>query len=475
MHLISWKKISLRKEYGGLDISNIQSRNKALLSKWISRWYSERSSKWNQWIRAKYHCHIGDSIEEGLLGKNLSHMMSNIFNLASSNDLRLRLNHSDFRWSLGDGSQILLWFDTWSSSLPLLKLFPKLFSISLWKFSSLKIFITLFKEYGTCSTFLRKIPLREWEKVEVTKLWDFISSEKLDNSPDQLLWIHSGKPFIVKDGYNVLEGTLNVPRWDFYFIWKLRVPPKVQIFLWKVFTNSLPTAQFLKHRIGSDFHSAMCKWCLTHEESVEHLFWDCEIASWAWNFVRKWWGLNFTKHSIWNSFKFCSGQNTKIAWGTIIAVTYWIIWLARNSFIFEGKRTSKKVLEFTILHRSRSWCQALNLISSKVNLCWTSNPMGSILRPNKVSQIGVYNNHRGFCGFIDGSWKKATDQGSSCGVGGYLQDIDCNLLFFFSGPSTASCALVCEYNALFFLLKSIGDSPLIHKKFTFFFELPRVG
>ncbi|KAK1360806.1 hypothetical protein POM88_045280 [Heracleum sosnowskyi] len=81
------------------------------------------------------------------------------------------------------------------------------------------------------STFLWKRPLREWEKVEVTKLWDSISSEKLDNTPDQLLWIHSGKPFTVKDGYNVLEGTLIVSRWDFYFIWKLRVPPKVQIFL----------------------------------------------------------------------------------------------------------------------------------------------------------------------------------------------------------------------------------------------------
>ncbi|KAK1391582.1 hypothetical protein POM88_010638 [Heracleum sosnowskyi] len=94
--------------------------------------------------------------------------------------------------------------------------------------------------------------------------------------------------------------------------------------------------------------------------------------------------------------------------------------------------------------------------------------MVSILRPNKVSQIGVYNNHRGFCGFIDGSWRRATDQGSSCGVGGYLQDIYGNLLFFFSGPSIASCALVYEYNALFFLLKSNGDSPLMHKKFTIF-------
>ncbi|KAK1360807.1 hypothetical protein POM88_045281 [Heracleum sosnowskyi] len=76
MHLISWKKISLRKEYGGLGISSIQSRNKALLSKWISRWYSERSSKWNQWICAKYHCHIGDSIEEVFPGDCVSLALS---------------------------------------------------------------------------------------------------------------------------------------------------------------------------------------------------------------------------------------------------------------------------------------------------------------------------------------------------------------------------------------------------------------
>ncbi|KAK1399254.1 hypothetical protein POM88_009117 [Heracleum sosnowskyi] len=106
MHHISLKKIRLRKEHCGLGISDIHSRNNVFLSKWIPRWYSERSSKWNKWIRVKYQYRIGDTLEEGLKGKRLSNMMSNIFNMAISDVPGGNLRIYDFRWSLGNGSQI---------------------------------------------------------------------------------------------------------------------------------------------------------------------------------------------------------------------------------------------------------------------------------------------------------------------------------------------------------------------------------
>ncbi|KAK1362280.1 hypothetical protein POM88_046754 [Heracleum sosnowskyi] len=183
MHHISWKKIILRKEHGGLGISDVHSRNTVLLSKWIPR------------------C------------------------VATSDELGGKLRHSDFKWSLGNGTQILIWFDIWKPFSPLNKLFPRLFAISLWNYSSLRNYIELCKEHGLFSTVLWKRSLREWEKGEVSKLWEFFSTEQLKNIPDQLVWTHSGKPFSVKDYYNTLEDNLDSPSgvpvmknlWSIYF------------------------------------------------------------------------------------------------------------------------------------------------------------------------------------------------------------------------------------------------------------------
>ncbi|KAK1377085.1 Chlororespiratory reduction 4 [Heracleum sosnowskyi] len=62
-------------------------------------------------------------------------------------------------------------------------------------------------------------------------------------------------------------------------------------------------------------------------------------------------------------------------------------------------------------------------------------------------------------GFIDGAWHCDKDQQIRAGIGGYLKDNQGNLLFFFSGPSTAKTAFDCEYEAMIFLVKSICHSP----------------
>lgn len=54
-------------------------------------------------------------------------------------------------------------------------------------------------------------------------------------------------------------------------IWSFRVPSEVQLFLWKLEHNVLPTASFQSHRLSIAI-SSNCKWCNQSIETSNHLF-----------------------------------------------------------------------------------------------------------------------------------------------------------------------------------------------------------
>lgn len=56
-------------------------------------------------------------------------------------------------------------------------------------------------------------------------------------------------------------------------IWKLRVMPKVKIFIWKLAQGKIPTSAFLYHvNIGPVNYYPLCGlW----EETSDHLLWNC--------------------------------------------------------------------------------------------------------------------------------------------------------------------------------------------------------
>ena len=48
IHLVNWKTVSQGKSKGGLGIRNLELLNRALLGKWIWRFFAEENSIWNQ-------------------------------------------------------------------------------------------------------------------------------------------------------------------------------------------------------------------------------------------------------------------------------------------------------------------------------------------------------------------------------------------------------------------------------------------
>lgn len=67
-------------------------------------------------------------------------------------------------------------------------------------------------------------------------------------------------------------------------IWKLKVPPKVYMFIWRACTNSVPTRDNLSRRRVSV--GVECEICYQHPETVTHVLWECPFARNVWGLCK---------------------------------------------------------------------------------------------------------------------------------------------------------------------------------------------
>ena len=101
------------------------------------------------------------------------------------------------------------------------------------------------------------------------------------------LWVS----FQVHKAYSVLQEDYQASRQDHHshntipqevwnLIWKVKIPPKIGIFVWKVMHDSIPTFLNLCNR-GINVHSR-CPLCNSEDESTIHLFlyWPFARAIW---------------------------------------------------------------------------------------------------------------------------------------------------------------------------------------------------
>ncbi|KAK1372733.1 hypothetical protein POM88_028926 [Heracleum sosnowskyi] len=302
-----------------------------------------------------------------------------------------------------------------------------------------------------------KRKLRSWEQEQVDSILGICSNICLKRCIDKLIWLPVDGSYTAANSYEFLANESDDTKVEWNFIWKYRIPPKVQIVLWKFFKKILPTSSFLAGRIGPRFAgSRVCKWCNRDEETQMHLFWKCEVAQWAWNFVSTWWKIKIKSGDAGKSSLNFKGPSTRMAGEITWSATLWTIWLCRNQMLFQQVRIKQNELQFLITQRSQLWCQAAKLIDD--GILWKSNPIGMVLSASNSKLNFLSNVNAGLIGFIDGSWKILNENKTQGGIGEYLKDSKGNLIFVFSGPVDASSAFDCEYQAMCFLISKIVAS-----------------
>nr|GEV12839.1 putative RNA-directed DNA polymerase, eukaryota, reverse transcriptase zinc-binding domain protein [Tanacetum cinerariifolium] len=118
-----------------------------------------------------------------------------------------------------------------------------------------------------------------------------IGSLVLNAHPDSWSWspdVHNG--FSVASAHRLVDSHFLgaaplATRWNKY------IPIKANVFLWRAMLNKLPTRVNLDHR-GIDVDSLLCP--IFHEdvETVNHLFFSCEVAKDLWGLLAKCWELD---------------------------------------------------------------------------------------------------------------------------------------------------------------------------------------
>ncbi|GJW50262.1 RNA-directed DNA polymerase, eukaryota [Tanacetum coccineum] len=122
----NWNKALASKKNGGIGVSSFFAINRALLFKWVWRFFSDGSSLWSTFIKALFGFHgaIGLTVKP-----NRRSIWSDILQAVNS----LKDKGIDFlqfiRKKIGNGVNTSFWADSWIGSIPFKEKFPRLYAL----------------------------------------------------------------------------------------------------------------------------------------------------------------------------------------------------------------------------------------------------------------------------------------------------------------------------------------------------------
>ncbi|GJX66455.1 RNA-directed DNA polymerase, eukaryota, reverse transcriptase zinc-binding domain protein [Tanacetum coccineum] len=253
---------------------------------------------------------------------------------------------------IGIGSLTSFWNEAWSSASPLKNLYPRIYMLDSDKGC------TVSSRLNGCewSSVLRRPPRGGVELLQFNGLMSSIGEVALSDHKDSWLWsLNSSNEYTVAFVRALVDAdTLVVDTTATR--WNRNVLIKVNVFLWRLALNKLPSKVNLD-RIGIDVDSTLCSICGEDVETVNHIFFSCEMAKDLWALLAKWWSLdipicsNFSEWSSWlGSLHLSSKKNLFLdgVGGTLL----WSIWNFRNRLLFTVPPPKKAVLWNNIVSQS---------------------------------------------------------------------------------------------------------------------------
>lgn len=145
--------------------------------------------------------------------------------------------------------------------------------------------------------------------------------------------------YTVKSGYRRLVGdfsspTLGFAQWN--TLWKLRVPPKIKFFLWRCLVNVLPTNVALVRR-HVDI-SPMCPRCNLHNETVNHVFFECIYAEDVWHSSE--WRARISQGADLDQVLTILFTNGVAKEAGRLCCLLWSIWVSCNAYMWDNRHMS---------------------------------------------------------------------------------------------------------------------------------------
>uniref|UniRef100_A0A2N9FNQ8 Reverse transcriptase domain-containing protein n=1 Tax=Fagus sylvatica TaxID=28930 RepID=A0A2N9FNQ8_FAGSY len=298
IHWLNWGRLCSPKDEGGMGFRDLHCFNLALLAKQGWRMLTHQQSLFARVFKSKYF--PGGSFVRAKLGSNPSFIWRSIL---AARDLLV----DGIWWSLGSGKEVNIWNDEWGVSD--LQKRPQAREVK-W------VAELIDTNRGA------------WDLSVLQEVFDPDTALRIQQMPlpnptvnDSVLWKASTNGvFTVKSAYQLAcstrstgvtgsSSTMTQYRKFWKALWKINVPNKIKIHLWRACMNAIPTGLALhRRRVLND---PLCPVCGGESETPTHALWTCQYVG-----------------SILQTMS-CEVVELWV-------VTAWAIWYARNKFVHEN-------------------------------------------------------------------------------------------------------------------------------------------
>jgi hypothetical protein len=316
-HLVNWATVCSPIEFGGLGVKDLGCMNIALLCKWI--WKLETSD--GLWQKVLYNKYIRNKTMSGVAIKT-----------GDSWFWRGLLKVRDLFYSfctrvVRNGKRTRFWEDHWIGDEPFAVKYKNLYDIC--ECRGITVHEALLERWSN-------LKFRRTLTDNVLQMWESLIAEcavvVLSDENDTVKWKLDPKGFSVRSMYRALKWrSFGFP---FKFLWKVKVPAKVKVFLWLVVKRSILTKDVLHHRGWKG--DWLCQFC-SENETISHLFFSCPLARYIWNVACCAFGFKNRPTSIKKLFgswlrKFKKKDKHVALVG--IAAVLWGLWKTQNNACF---------------------------------------------------------------------------------------------------------------------------------------------
>ncbi|KAL4574649.1 hypothetical protein LXL04_021485 [Taraxacum kok-saghyz] len=143
--------------------------------------------------------------------------------------------------------------------------------------------------------------------------------------------------------YDCKSEVIGLVSFDIKFYW---IPGKDNIFIWTLSQGRMAVRQKLAE-MKINVPNTMCKICGEEEESIRHLFFECDVAIWLWMRMSLWCKSVIPMFEgvddviAWADQNFVDKNRCKIVIVIAVAVLR-SIWNHRNEAIFNSKKSGKE-------------------------------------------------------------------------------------------------------------------------------------
>ncbi|GJW55102.1 RNA-directed DNA polymerase, eukaryota, reverse transcriptase zinc-binding domain protein [Tanacetum coccineum] len=280
---VSWKRTMASRDTGGIGVASLFALNRALMFKWVWRFFVQNKSLWVRVIKAIHG-------QDGKIGKKVcvSYPSAWLNIVKEMGVMQAKgidiLNYMKLK--CGDGTSTSFWKDIWRDEVAFKDLYPRLYMLENMK--EVTVAHKLAQEDLEWS-FRRKVR-SGCEMQQLNSLKAKIEGVILNNSSDRWTWSLEGSGEFSVSSLRKEIDSVYLPQSGKKTRWIKQVPIKVNILAWKVSNDYLPTRVNLSKR-GMEIESILCPMCNLSAESACHLFFQCETSRQIFNKICRWWEL----------------------------------------------------------------------------------------------------------------------------------------------------------------------------------------